>query len=296
MLPNFLVIGANRSGTTYLKRNLESHPDIFMANASYTGDIHFFNSTHPANNWSNGIGWYEDLFSKRKAEKCVGEKSSLYLSDPKAAERIKATIPHAKIIVILRNPIETAYSYYWFDKAKIPAEMSFIEACKASKAALPLLEESLLHPGFYYKHLSKYLGLFNREQMEIVLFDDLINRPVALIKTLYKFLGVDINFQPKELNKVINAGTQSIGAYSIPFKVWNSLKSAHPRLTNSLKQLSLVEKLRIALGKKAESRKDRSGYRAIQEGEIDFLWNAYKKDIDQLGSILNIDLINLWGK
>ncbi|RLF35719.1 MAG: sulfotransferase, partial [Thermoplasmata archaeon] len=103
MLPNFVIAGPPKSGTTSLLFYLERHPDVFVIN-----EPHFF-----SRNYEKGIEWYESLFEKHKKEKAVGEKSPSYFFDPKVPLRIKKHIPDVKLIFIFRDPIKRAYSEYW---------------------------------------------------------------------------------------------------------------------------------------------------------------------------------------
>lgn len=192
MLPNFLGIGAARAGTTWIARNLAQHPDVFVP---YKKELHFFDG-----NFAKGVAYYEAEFQGWADQKAVGEITPKYLHHEDAAARIKETLPNAKLIVSLRNPIERAYSSYWKSRASFPDDklVSFVER----REVLPDLVEA----GLYYKHLERYFALFGRQQIAILLFDDIEQRPEQALRDLFMFLEVDPTFVPSTLHHKINAG------------------------------------------------------------------------------------------
>ena len=116
-LPNFLIIGAQRCGTTTLYNQLVSHPDISPAT---TKELHYFDI-----NFSKGIQWYKEQFND---ERIIGEASPYYIFHPLCPKRIFDIIPEVKIIVLLRNPVERAYSHYWHEIRLGKENLSFEDA------------------------------------------------------------------------------------------------------------------------------------------------------------------------
>ena len=159
MLPNFLGIGAARAGTTWIARNLAQHPAVFIP---YKKELHFFDA-----NFDKGTAHYAAEFQGWSNQKAVGEITPKYLHHEAAADRIKATLPAAKLIVSLRNPVERAYSSYWKSRASFPDEklVSFAERHKV----LPDLVEAVL----YHKHLARYFALFLYQQIVVLFFFDI---------------------------------------------------------------------------------------------------------------------------
>ena len=106
MLPNFLICGASKSGTTTLQEVLCTHPDIFMPKKKRANgrEIHFFNNDK---NFAKGIEWYEKQFEGWNGEKAIGEKTPSYLCTPCVPERIHRFLPDVKLIFILRHPVDT---------------------------------------------------------------------------------------------------------------------------------------------------------------------------------------------
>ena len=183
MLPNFLVIGAPRSGTTWIARNLREHPEICF---SKNKELHFFDREE---NYQRGIAYYESFFARCENQHAIGEATPDYIHVPIAATRIKEHLPNAKLIVSLRNPIDRVYSRYWNARGKYKenAHLSFEEKLRE--------KPQFIEEGLYFEHLSRYLNLFDRNQLLVLLFDDLKADGAAFMRRIYSFLEVDPEFQ-----------------------------------------------------------------------------------------------------
>lgn len=181
MLPNFLVIGAPRCGTTWISENLRRHPDIFMPQIK---EVHFFDR-----HYEEGLQRYESFFEGWKGQKAVGEATPDYMhgaySSVDIPSLIKHHLPQAKLVASLRNPIDRAYSRYWNSKAKFEknSALSFEEKL----ADRP----EFLEEGCYVDQLRRFYELFPREQILVLLYDDLEKDPSNFIRQIYVFLGVD---------------------------------------------------------------------------------------------------------
>ncbi len=197
MLPNFLGVGAQKSGTTTLFHLLVAHPDIYMPRRK---EARFFCNTRK---FKKGISWYEKTyFSGWRGEKAVGEISPSYMVFERVPERIYSTLgPHIKLIFILRNPIDRAYSHYLRSVKNCREHESFERAIELEKERLEKLGDyalkhfSYVTRGFYDVQIKRFLKYFPKENMFIALFDDLVMDPESLIKRLYSFLGVDPDFK-----------------------------------------------------------------------------------------------------
>ena len=230
MLPNFLIIGSPRSGTSYLYQVLDQHPDIFLAKNRYTGDILFFNPSSnitrsKTTNWEKGIGWYESLFAEVKDEKAVGEKTALYFSDPEAPKLIKSVIPNIRLIVTLRNPIERAFSAYKYHFGEIPKGMRFIDACKAES----IKRIKFIEAGLYNDHYLNYMKYFNKNQFLFILQDYLHTDSLTQLKSIFNFLNVDEKFIPDNYTQIINRsiGKESGITYYMKFLGGNIKQNLH---------------------------------------------------------------------
>jgi len=202
-LPNFLVVGAAKSGTTSLYAYLAQHPDVYLCPVK---EPCFFSDGNPRlvrTNWE-----YEALFDTRTSEKAVGEASASYLYDPEAPKKINALINGVKIIIILRNPINRAYSQWGQIFYQLGYEkLSFEEALLVEDTRISLgkfNEDSpfyygfyhYFHMGLYYEQVKRYFDTFNRERVQIHIFEEFIKDPEKTCKEIFSFIGVDPGFIP----------------------------------------------------------------------------------------------------
>jgi len=119
MLPNLLIVGPPKSGTTSIRNILAQHPNVF----AYPREIHFFDE-----NYEKGIGWYKKFFENVTGERIITEKTPSYFYDRDVPKRIKETLPDIKLLFILRNPIDRAYSHYWHNVRLGAEKRSFEKA------------------------------------------------------------------------------------------------------------------------------------------------------------------------
>lgn len=212
-LPNFFIVGAAKAGTTSLWRYLLQHPDIFMpSDIMYKEPAYFSNKKG-----IDSIDDYTDLFSGVKTEKMIGEASTAYLTSPESPERIKSLIPDAKIIVMLRNPIDRAYSLYnWmasngyepaesFESA-LDLEQSHRWESETFKNNNPEYYYNYLYfsSGLYYEQIRRYLDLFNRERVCFIIFEKFKVHFKEEVKKVFGYLAVDESFVPNF--KIHNSG------------------------------------------------------------------------------------------
>ena len=181
-LPNFLVIGAHKCGTTSLYQYLAQHPEVFVSPVKEAN--YFWWEGQAEDRFSAKTrGEYERLFEGVKGEKAIGEASPQYLNNENSAERIRRELPGAKLVVSLRNPADRAYSHY----------LSLLRNGYETRPAVQALQpESLcVQHGFYYPRLLRYYERFPRERIHVILFDDLVSDSPAIMRRLFEFLGVD---------------------------------------------------------------------------------------------------------
>ena len=207
IMPNFLVIGAAKAGTSSLHYYLKQHPQIFMPDlkeprffALEDQTLNFRNPDQTINHDSiTNLYDYTELFREVSDEVAIGEASPLYLYRKEAAERIKHYIPNAKLITVLRNPVERAFSSYAHLRREGYESLSFEEALKVEQARIDNNWAHLWHytkAGFYSTQLKPFYELFSRKQNKIILFDELCNDVFSSLKEIFFFLEVDPNFCP----------------------------------------------------------------------------------------------------
>jgi hypothetical protein len=213
MLPNFIVIGAAKAGTTALYWYLAEHPSVFMSPIKETN--YFAYGLDPKGQLLYGdpevhrfpvksLLEYQKLFDGAGNAKVVGEASPIYLEAPQAAGRIKALIPAARLICGIRQPVDRAYSDYQMylrrrGRRLDPAR----DLTPASVWARP--SSHWMQIGHYYESLKRYFDLFPRNQIHVFLFDDLQRHPLRVVQDVYRFLNVDAEFSP-DFNAPHNIG------------------------------------------------------------------------------------------
>jgi hypothetical protein len=193
-LPNFLIIGAQKSGTTSLYNYLKQHPQVWM---SPVKEPHFFayeGQAAPMPSMVTTLSDYQALFTRVGDAVAVGEASTSYLHTEQAARRIRYYLPNVRLIAILRHPAERAFSNWLHNRRSGVESLSFTGALRAEKQRLreeAYVDRTYQHKGYYHRHLARYLGLFPRDHISICLFDDLTRDPDGLMRTLFEFLGVE---------------------------------------------------------------------------------------------------------
>jgi hypothetical protein len=202
--PDFLIVGAPKAGTTALHRALAQHPELFL---SPVKEPKYFltggrrprpgqgpGDAHSAQEWVWRVEEYRSLFAPAHDRALVGESTPLYLSDAAAMERIRRTVPDAKLIVVLRDPVDRAYSnwmHLWVDG--LEPEGDFLTAFRledARRAAgwAPFWHYRTL--GQYGQQLQHVRSLFPAEQVLVLRYRDLVDDPVWAFGTVWAFLGV----------------------------------------------------------------------------------------------------------
>lgn len=197
--PNFLIVGTARAGTTSLHEVLGAHPEIFMPLQkepcffTFAGRQPEFKDTR--HRYTTTSEEYLDLF-RNHGEKVLGESSTPYLyfySD--TIRNIKQLVPHAddiKILIVLRDPAERAYSQYMHNRRDLREPLTFEEAIAAEKERMETqwhFDFAYVAKGFYYEQVKAYMDNF--KQVKILFYDMLEKNPEKLIKEVYAFLGVD---------------------------------------------------------------------------------------------------------
>lgn len=213
-MPNFLIIGAMKAGTSSLYSYCHQHPEIFMPSNKEPRFFAFENEIVPDNPALKGtvtdLETYKQLFEGVQNEKAIGEASPTYLSHPRAPERIKHYIPDAKLVAVLRHPAERAYSHFLHSvqKGLEPLNATFEEAISTPsvKVGRYVRHRSYVSMGFYAQQLQRYFQLFDKDQIRIYLFEDFRNDPVRLAREIYTFLEVDPTFVPRDLESYMQTG------------------------------------------------------------------------------------------
>lgn len=292
--PNFLLIGAARSGTTAIARFLEQHPEVFVCDPK---EPHFL-ALGKSEVEFQGPGdelmmnrvlvrdpdEYGKLFQSDHACKAIGEGSvsTLYYHE-QSIPAIKQHSPQAKMIAVLRNPIDRAYSSFMYTTSRgFESLEDFQQALDEEAQRIEQDWHHIWHytrMGFYTSQLEKFFEQFDREQIKIILFDDFQTQPAEVLADLFEFLEVDPAFQPDVNAEVNRSGVPRNrllgGAINFVYRQWylkNLLKAMiPPGVRDSIRNASLS---RPAMSSAAFAR----------------LADLYREEVSSLSELLHCDL------
>ena len=197
MLPNFVIIGAQKSASTFIQACLSEHSEIYMP----SGETAFFESPDYEN---NSISSLEKLFEGREG-KLLGIKRPAYIGKPEVPDRISNVLPNAKLIAVLRNPVERAISAYHHN-----IKYGFIPPLKIEDGMRMILDgiynekykrsQEIIEFGKYYKYLTEYKKFFEKRNILVLLHEDIVNDKLGAIQKVFSFLGIELHNIPKSLN------------------------------------------------------------------------------------------------
>jgi hypothetical protein len=257
-MPNFLVIGAAKCGTDSLCNYLGQHPDIYISSnrepnffvAEGQSDVPYCGPGDRAvleslGMWVSTLDRYQSLFSEVTTEKAIGEGTAWYIYYDEAPARIQRHIPQAKLIAILRNPVDRAYSAYTMllrDGRETIGD--FARALAAEEDRTRRNWEPIWHyvkMGFYTSQLKRYYDTFEPHQIRVIVYDDFNTQPMEIVKDVFHYLDVDDQFSPdisKRYNVSLvpkNLGVHTLVAGEHPVKT--AMKAVLPTgIRQALKQ------------------------------------------------------------
>lgn len=275
-LPTFLGIGIRRAGTTWLNTLLSSHPDVYVP--SLRDEINFFDQYY-----DRGIEWYTTLFpapEDAKRYRAIGEISPQYYEIDECPERISTMLPESKLIVILRHPVNRAYSQYGFFVQRRNYRGSFENFLSERPRAL--------ERGFYSRYLKRYLRYFDRTQILALIFEEAILDVFKTKRDLADFLDIDVDKFPS------SAGKRKVNPSTVPtFQFLYGLVAMTGRQFRRWHLEPVVDfvmRTRIPrILAKGESMPP------LDDELKDHLSQSYKDEFDELESCLQIDL-SCWKK
>lgn len=199
-LPDFLVIGAMKCGTTALYYYLDQHPEVYMSPVKEPDFLAFEGEEKAPRNAITDLASYAALFREAGSAGVAGEASHESLYRPRAVESILRHIPGARFIAVLRDPADRAYSHYLHLVRNGTEPLPDFEAVLAAERRGELGDgfpfRSYIDRGFYHRQLLRYLEAFGEERVRVYLYEDLGSRPLWVMRDAFAFLGVDPGFVP----------------------------------------------------------------------------------------------------
>ena len=307
--PNFFIVGAPKAGTTSLYHYLDQHPDVYMSPMKepcyfseeirsehfepsfrkkaiqLEADIRQYVRGPMEKKLSGGIvrDWsdYLRLFSAATTQRAVGEASVIYLMSKTAAQAIVSRLPHARIIMVLRSPVDRAFSQYLHYVSDGLVTQSFrdhVRSCLRHGGEGLGVHEPFLEMGFYAEQVQRYLNRFPRERIGIWIYEETKTRPVEFMREVFEFLRVDSSFTPdmsKRYHEPQIARTVKANQILRRLGLWNMLK----RMTPAPMRLSVRSAVYRPTGSTTMKPEDRS-----------LMLEFYRSDIHQLEGILKREL------
>jgi tetratricopeptide (TPR) repeat protein len=275
-LPNFLGIGAARSGTSWLDRVLRSHPDLYLPERRK--EIDFFHKYY-----DRGIDWYQEFFpscANASQYRNIGEISPDYFYYEGVPERIKEYLPNCRFILILRNPADRAYSHYGFLIRELNEQRTFQDFFEQ--------EPEVFYRGLYYQQLQLFLQHFSLDNFLILIYEHTMSNPEQALRKLANFLNIDPNkFDKTTINQKVNASSL------VRFPRTRLLARS---LRNSLRQKDLDWLWNAAKASGIARIFEKPGNISPIDSDVKAsIISKYQSDITALEELIGID-ISIWKK
>ncbi len=196
--PSLFIVGAAKAGTTSIYSYLAQHPDVFMSSVK---EPHFYSRVRPSaeqraimRHIVSDEAEYRRLFEGSEGFRVIGEASPSYLWEQGTAHRLAETHPDARIVAVLRDPVERAFSHYLMDLKLGVQSLPFLEAVEADEKRKEKgwgVSHLYLELGFYGEQLERYFAVFPAEKLLVLTFDELTNSRVETIARLFEFLNLE---------------------------------------------------------------------------------------------------------
>ncbi|MEM9347272.1 MAG: sulfotransferase [Planctomycetota bacterium] len=287
---DFVVIGAQKAGSTFIMQCLQDHPDIYMPN----GETPFFQGPDYS---PDRLCVLEEIVRAAKPNQIRGIKRPNYLGEPEVPARISRHFPHIKIIAVLRNPVSRAISaYFHFLRAGhiplLPVNEGLRMILSHKLDTQYPLSSTILTYGLYDQHVARYAEYFSEEQTKIIVFDDVINHPESSVQDLYRFLGIDEAIVPKRTDDRPMSASYSYSRLRINrflkplvYKISPDYSRLYPRPGTGI-----LRGLITGFDRQVLARLFRSAKPVIEDDVQEALKAYYKEDVDHLRNRLNHDL------
>lgn len=306
-LPDFFIVGTVKAGTTSLYNYLDQHPDVYM---SPIKEPHFFSTEIKVENFSESYkkfvrldldeylngdlsdrsinstfirSWddYKKLFKNVKNERVVGESSTSYLFSPVAAQNIYRALPDSRIIIMLRNPVQRAYSHYLMNYKSGSVTGGFDDELKSDLNRKPRIwgtARLYLDHGFYHDQVKRYFDVFGKEKVHIIIYDDFLKNPGNEVKKVYEFLELNSDYLA---DTTIIHNKAKVPSNSLARKILNQRF-----LMEKLSKL-VPKPIRQAILKRLYTDKKLPEFEPVTRL---YLQEAYREDIEKTSQLIGRDL------
>ena len=274
--PNFFIVGAPRCGTTSLHRYLSKIPGIFMSpfkepnyfNPNVKKEFFIFKPIRDKKK-------YLKLFERVTSEIAIGEASPTYLMDPSTPSLISKVIPNAKIIAILRDPVDRIFSEFLFLLGTASVKSSFSDTIRQGVKGKNYSSKRLLDSGLYYEQVKRYFETFGEKQVKIIIFEEFFQDAKKNLTDVLDFLGIK--------QEVLDFEDEIHNPFIVPKGKFPKYIMGNKMLRKFGKNIlpkSTIRSLRDTLTEKAEKPN-------ILDQDRKFLCDFYRKDVEKLKQLLN---------
>ncbi len=298
-LPDFVVIGAGKSGTTSLNEYLKEHPQIFMSTRKEPNFFAYEMAKEEDFDLESSKEFYRDsvlklddyleLFKGSKESQLLGEVSNTYLNSEMACERIKHYIPNTKLIAILRHPADRLFSRYshYVREGLLPEDGGLDKVF--DKTTSWWLRPDMITEGLYYGQLKRYYDNFPQENIRVYLYENFINDTAGVVEDIFKFLAIDPSIKVatdivyNKSGTVKNKAVDNLVGQNSP--LITTLKKVAPGLHRWMKDNVLINRWLYNLRNKNLQKADFSP--SLRKEIVD---KIYAEDIKKLGNLIGQDL------
>jgi hypothetical protein len=235
-MPDFIIVGAQKCGTTTLHYALSKHPNVFMSSPK---ELDYFQDDR---NYNRGPGWYASFFSACANNQIAGESSPEYFHFDYVAQRIKALLPKIKIIICLRNPVDRAYSAYWHAVRTSGETMSFERAVSLEPMRIKNNKDaqkkySYLYRSDYIQQIKPYYQNFAKENIFITISEEYFKKPEVELTQVAEFLNLPANSTFIGLAKNTRENEAKIPRFIRLQKYYILLKEHYPSIQKKINYL-----------------------------------------------------------
>ena len=261
---NFFLAGCQKTGSTWLYECFKEHPEICVPTKDA---IHYFTINH-----FEGLEWYNKWFEPKPSEKIICDTTPSYIRDPYTAQRIYDYNPEAKLLFVLRNPIERSFSHYWHQKRKGKVNYNFDAPLHYNDVGNYDMYNMWINSSMYYSQLKSYFEIFNNNQLKVLLFDDLKEDSNKFLEEIFQFMGVESAFIPTAINgKINNAPLDTLKTTKMQFNFTSALLE---KLISPTKQKKIPNEYMVGIPTEYRQK----------------LVHIFKQDICNLSNLINRNL------
>ncbi len=288
--PDFFVVGAAKSGTTALWKYFQKHPDVFVTDTIEAKELGYYSNQYGVSSKSE----YLSFFKNAEPDQLIGEVCHVYLTSNESADWIKQEVPNAKIIIMLRNPVERAYSLYnWMIMHGYEYQNSFEKALEQEKLLFQdkKPKHQLLHrfrknyhyfnSGKYYEQVKRFYDFFGKANVLVIEYDNFNKNQIRSLTRIFEFLKIDKTHDISELKTNESNRVKSVLLQYWLRKLYLSRYGINPRV----KQL-----INTIMSKNITKKKPKK----INEDTKLKLRDNYKEDVQKLTQLTGIDFYKKW--